>query len=583
MQIVRSSQQIPKSRREPLRVGLLSGLASAVLIACSSLPLVPSIAVADGHQDTRSQLMFNIMIGELAGRRGQLNVATEAYMSAAEISDDQRVAERATQLAVWGRRWGDAEMVGNRWLSLAPESAEAHEMLAQVYLQTDQANRATEALSSFIKHSSDSKTAIDEVVLTLMRDADRARSLDIMANLASKHSGEVEIIVAQARMALSMATTMGAREDALKHAQAALAIDPNNGGALLVKAQALGAMGKPEEGIVDIRKALEGDEPNVELRLGFAQLLVDAGRHDDASEQLDILYQQAGSTNPDLLLNIGLLALESKRSEAAIRYLEALLGTGEHTDQAHFYLARLRDQQQEYAIAIEHYSEVRDENLYIPAQLRSAELYGLIGELDTGRQRIQALKNVITNQALLPQVITTEARMLQDADDGAEAINILSEGLLSFPDSGELLYARALTADANNDSAMLRSDLSRLIEVEPDNAHAMNALGYHLADNNIELERATVLIERAHQLIPNDAAIMDSLGWVRYKTGDHAAALDYLKQAYELLPDPEIAAHLGEVMWILGDQDEAQELWNKALVESPEHPKLKQAMERFIQ
>lgn len=579
MRIVRSSEQIPKPRREPLRVRLLSGAASVVLIGCSTLPVVPSVAVADGHEDTRSQLMFNIMIGELAGRRGQLNVATEAYMSAAELSDDQRVAERATQLAVWGRRWDDAEMVGNRWVSLAPENAEAHEMLAQIYLQTGQVNRATVALSKFITYSADSKTAIDEVVLTLMREADRARSLEIMASLASKHSGEIEIIVAQARMALSM----GAREDALRHAQAALVLDPNNGSALLLKAQALGAMGKPEEGIADIRKALDGDEPNIELRLGFAQLLVDAGRHDDASEQLEILYQQAGNTNPDLLLNIGLLAVESKRSDAAIRYLEALLSTGEHSDQAHFYLGRIRDQQQEYATAIEHYSEVRDENLYIPAQLRSAELYGLIGELDVGRQRINSLKNVISNQAVLPQIITTEARMLQDAGDGAEAINILSEGLASFPDSGELLYSRALTADANNDSEMLRSDLGRLIEVEPDNAHAMNALGYHLADNDLELERAIELIERAHQLIPNDAAIIDSMGWVRYKAGDNAAALEFLKQAYELLPDPEIAAHLGEVMWVSGDKDEARELWNKALVESPEHPKLKQAMERFIQ
>ncbi len=574
MRIVRSSEQIAK----PLRGGLLTGAVSIVLVVCSSL-IAPSLAVADNHVDTRGQVMFNILIGELAGRRGQLNVATDAYMTAAELTDDSRVAERATQLAVWGRRWGDAEMVGNRWLSLAPENADANQLLAQIYLETNQTNRATEALSRFITHSPDSKTAIDEVVLTLMREADRARSLAIMENLANKHSDEIEIKVAQARMALSL----GEREEALKQANAALVLDPNNGSALLVKAQALGAMGKPEEGIAAIRKALDADEPNLELRLGFAQLLVDAGRHDDASEQLEVIYQQAGTTNPDLLLNIGLLALESKRSDAAIRYLEALLTTGEHTDQAHFYLGRISDQQQEYANAIQHYSEVRDENLYIPAQLRSAELFGIIGELDEGRKRIQSLKNVISNQAVLPQVITTEARMLQDAGDGQEAINILSAGLKDFPDSGELLYSRALTADANNDSAMLRSDLTRLIEIEPDNAHAMNALGYHLADNDIELERAVQLIERAHQLIPNDAAIIDSMGWVQYKIGDNDAALKYLKQAYELLPDPEIAAHLGEVMWVTGAQDEARELWNKALVESPEHAKLKQAMERFIQ
>jgi len=130
---------------------------------------------------------------------------------------------------------------------------------------------------------------------------------------------------------------------------------------------------------------------------------------------------------------------------------------------------------------------------------------------------------------------------------------------------------------------MLRKDLTRLIEIEPDNAHAMNALGYHLADNDLEIERAAQLIERAHELIPDDAAIMDSMGWVRYKQGNNEAALGFLKRAYELLPDPEIAAHLGEVMWVSGNQSAARELWDKALAEAPDHPKLKDAMERFIQ
>jgi len=580
MPIVRSRK--PKTQ-QALSARLRSACVSFVLVAGSYLPFTPSFAqadnLADHYWDMRSELMFDILIGELAGRRGQLDVATESYMRAAQLSDDSRVAERATQLAVWGRRWDDAEMVGNRWVSLSPKNVDAHKLLAQVYLQSNQVNRATRALSSFIEYSTDSKTAIDEVVLTLMREADRARSLQIMQSLAAKHPAEIEILVAQARMALSM----NDREGALMHADAALKLDPNNGSALLVKAQSLGSMGKPEEGIAQIRAALNNDEPNIELRLGFAQLLVDAGRHDEASEQLEILFQQTGSTNPDLLLNIGLLALESRRSEAAVRYLETLLGTGEHNDQAHFYLGRLYDQQQKYRIAIQHYLEVRDENLYIPAQLRAAELYGTVGEIDLGRQRIQALKNVINVPSVLPQVIATEARMVQDSGDGAEAIAILSEGLKDFPDSGELLYARALTADENNNPGMLRSDLGRLIEIEPDNAHAMNALGYHLADNDLEIERAVKLIERAFELIPNDAAIMDSMGWVRYKQGDNQAALEFLSRAYELLPDPEIAAHLGEVMWVSGDQQAARVLWDKALLEAPDHPKLVKAMERFIQ
>lgn len=575
MRIVRPTQHKAKSRYNRL----FAGLTGAALIGLLSVPLSPSSALAQAHPNERSQLMFDILIGELAGRRGQLDVATDSYLRAAYQSDDQRVAKRATQLAVWGRRWVDAQDVGNRWLSLAPQSTEPHELLAQVYLQTNQTEKATTSLSRLITLSDDKKTAIDEVVLTLMRDADRARALKILSALSAQHTNQIEIIIAQARMALSM----GAREEALEGAQAALELDPDNGSALLLKAQALGSMGKPAEGFDDIRAALEKDALNIELRLGFAQLLVDAGRHADASEQLEILFQQTGDSQPELLLSMGLLALESKRSDAAIRYLEALLAVDQQNDQAHFYLGRIRDEQKEYAEAIKHYEQVRAENLYFPSQLRSAELHASIGELEIGRERLQALKRVVSNQELHPQIIATEARMVKQSGDVSAAIDVLSDGLKRFPTSGELLYARALTAEANNDPGMLRSDLNTLIRVEPDNAHAMNALGYHLADNNIELERARELLERAYELIPDDAAIMDSLGWLRYRQGDFNAALDLLQKAYDILPDPEIAAHLGEVLWILGDQLAARKLWDKAILDAPDHTKLKQAIERFVQ
>lgn len=575
MRIVRSTQHKAKSRCDRL----LAGVASAALISLFTLLLTPSMAQAQAHPNERSQLMFDILIGELAGRRGQLDVATDSYLRAAYQSDDQRVAKRATQLAVWGRRWVDAEEIGNRWLLLAPQSSEPHELLAQIYLQTNQTEKATTSLSRLITLSDDKKTTIDEVVLTLMRESDRARALKILSALSTQHTDQIEIIIAQARMALST----GAREDALEGAQAALELDPNNGSALLLKAQALGSMGKPGEGFDDIRAALEKDALNIELRLGFAQLLVDAGRHADASEQLEILFQQTGDSQPELLLSMGLLALESKRSDAAIRYLEALLAVDQQNDQAHFYLGRIRDEQKEYAEAIKHYERVRVENLYFPSQLRSAELHASIGDLEKGRERLQSLKRVATNQELHPQIIATEARMVKQSGDVPAAIDVLSEGLKRFPTSGELLYARALTAEANNDPEMLRRDLNTLISVDPENAHAMNALGYHLADNNIELDRARELLERANELIPDDAAIMDSLGWLRYRQGEFDAALELLQKAYDLLPDPEIAAHLGEVLWTLGDQLAARKLWDKAILDAPDHIKLKQAIERFVQ
>jgi len=159
----------------------------------------------------------------------------------------------------------------------------------------------------------------------------------------------------------------------------------------------------------------------------------------------------------------------------------------------------------------------------------------------------------------------------------------LSEGLTRFPDNAEILYARALAADRAGDPSMLETDLSRLIQLEPDNAHALNALGYHFADNNIRLDEAAEYLEKAIQLEPNDAAIMDSLGWLRYRQGNYSEAADLLQKAYTLFPDGEIAAHLGEVLWVDGREPEARQVWEKALVVTPDHELILQVMQKYIE
>jgi Flp pilus assembly protein TadD len=208
-------------------------------------------------------------------------------------------------------------------------------------------------------------------------------------------------------------------------------------------------------------------------------------------------------------------------------------------------------------------------------------LVGISGDVEQGRERLRSMASSLEDQAMRPRLITAESRMLQTAGQANEAVLVLTEGLAEIPDNEDLLYARALAANAADDINLMMADLNRLIEKDPDNAHALNALGYHLADSNVELDRAEELLVKANQLLPDDPAIMDSLGWLRYRQGRFDEAITLLKAAYAMFPDAEIAAHLGEALWLNGNEQEARKLIEEALVESPDDERLIQVMKQY--
>jgi len=566
---------------------LSSMIVPGVLIGCAAGPMVSNQAIAQDqvsvqqvqHTDERAELMYELLIAELAGRRGYLDVATEGYLKAAKRTDDTRVAERATKLAVWGAQWEQAQQAANRWLELEPDSSEARELLAQILMRSDQPEGAAlEQFVNLVENAEDRAVVLNDIYVLMSREQDRPAALATLKGLQSHFPEELEAHLGVARFLLQQ----NDRDAALVAVEQALDLNAEHGESLLMRAQILSEQGKPAEGMDEIKQALQNDQDNVNLRIGYARLLAGAGRYTEASAELEYLFKHAQG-NSDVLLSIGLLALDSKRTDAAKRYLEALLETGDHRDQAHYYLARIDDQQQAFADAIKHYESVGEGELFLSAQLRSAELYAATGQLDVGIERVRSLSALLPDPAMQPMLITTESRMLQDAGRDTDAVGVLSDGLEKYPLNAELLYARALASDRTGDTETLMSDLTMLIEAEPDNASALNALGYFLADGNQRLDEAEVHLEKAISLRPDDPAIMDSLGWLRFRQGNSEAAKRLLERAYELLPDGEIAAHLGEVLWVSGDKTGARSIWNKALLDAPEHDKLNNTVERLTQ
>ena len=569
-----------------------SALLPMLLLGCSSLPLTPGTALAqtaDAPSDIAtkeqsemdSQLMFELMIAELAGRRGQLDVAMAGYLRAAEASDDPRVSERATQLAMFGRQWAEAENAARRWRELDPESKEAPGFLGQALLRQDKIDEASglykQLLAQVPADSDERRQLLRDIQFELQQNENPAASVSVMQTLVDSYPDEVEGQLGLARAHITNSDT----DAALVATAQALQVEPADTDALLMRAQILAGTGEPDEAFTLLESALTENPDNTALRLGFAQLLVEGGRYEELDGELARIFDES-TDNPDTLLTISLLAIDARRLEQARTFLEALLDSGEYPDQANFYLARISDDQKEYEQAIAFYDAVGEGDLQFNSLTRAAELSALAGDLEEGRSRLRELSLMAINPALQPRLVTTESRMLQNANQPDEAVSVLNEGLEEFPENQDLLYARALAAHSAGDDTMMIDDLNRVIELDPGNAHALNALGYHFVDENIELDKAEELLVKANELLPDDPAIMDSLGWLRFRQARYEEAIELLRDAYTLFPDPEIAAHLVEALWMNGAHGEARELIEQALKSSPDDERLLTVQENVI-
>jgi tetratricopeptide (TPR) repeat protein len=229
--------------------------------------------------------------------------------------------------------------------------------------------------------------------------------------------------------------------------------------------------------------------------------------------------------------------------------------------------------------AIEAYEQVSGGDHVLDAQLRLAELWGRLGQIQRGREHLQRLRK--KNPSMAVELYEGEARMLRRLGENEAAIAVYEQGLKEFPDNRDLKYGRALLGEKLNRLDILEQELREILGKNPDDVHALNALGYTLADRTERLDEALGYIQRAYAMKPDEPAILDSMGWIHYRLGKLDVAVDYLRKALKALFDPEIAAHLGEVLWVKGEKDEAREVWQRASKAFPDNDILNNVIERF--
>lgn len=523
------------------------------------------------------ELLYYLLAAELAGQRGRLDIAVPYYLKAAQLSRDPEVVERATRIAVYARDDASALAAARLWAELRPEDAEAQQVLAALLLRAGKVDEAIPHLERVLSQDGQNgHTGYMLITSLLSKEKDKQVAMQAMQKLIATRRDRPEALYAYARLGM----LVGSLHEAEQAIDEALTLKPDWTEALVLKANILLRQGKDQEALGFLRQAVEDHPDAIALRLIYARKLVDEKQYEAAREQFEILLEHKPDA-PDALYALGLLNLQMHQPDAARPYFERLIELGKRVEEAWFYLGQAAEMRKQPEEAMRYYSEVRKGEHYVDAEIRIAVLLAEQGDIDAARERLQNVSATTLDTEL--RLFLAEGEILVKADRLSEALEVYNMALQQIPDNPDLLYARALVYEKLDRIDAAVADLERIVAKAPDNPQALNALGYTLVDKTDRIEEGLAYIEKALKLKPDDAAILDSKGWALYRLGRHREALRYLQQAFDKLNDPEIAAHLGEVLWVLGDRDRARKVWEKARRETPHDKVLLNVIQRFAQ
>jgi tetratricopeptide (TPR) repeat protein len=543
-----------------------------------TVPAQPVIPPLDLHytpgQGLTEDVLYALLLAELAGQRGQVDVALDEYLQLAHALPDPRVAERATRIAIYAHDEAHALEAAQRWVFLEPENLEAQQVLAAILIQ---ANRVEEALDHLeIVLNSPLGTSSQRtwaVANTLSRQDDKRAAMDVMDKLLARHERNPDALFAYALLALRA----GDMDKARAAMEEVIDSEPRNLGVI---GAYLGVLQKQGQGAIAISWLEEvlNQRPKLDdLRLLYARMLAEARRYDDARKQFERV-EKSQPKNADVHYALGLIALEANQTGTARRHFHKLITLDGHSDDGRFYLGQIAELQKDYAGAAEWYRSVKAGENRFDAQMRVALMLARQNKVPEAQKALHAIPAENDEQRL--RLVRAEAELLTEVGQYDQAM-LIYDRLLQDSEDSELLYARAMLAEKMGKLDQLERDLRHVLEQDPNNAQALNALGYTLADRTSRYDEAHDLIKKALELSPNDFYILDSMGWVLYRLGRWDEAVDFLKRAHTLRHDPEVAAHLGEVLWVKGDKAEARAIWKAALKTAPEDKTLKTVIDRF--
>jgi tetratricopeptide (TPR) repeat protein len=523
------------------------------------------------------EILYNLLLGEIAGQRGQIGVAAATLGEVAQQTRDPRVAERATLAALYAKRYDEALQSARLWTELRPHDTEAREALITTLLELDRAAEAKEHFQTLFA-AEETRRNLDQAYLraaaVLGRTSNRAAAIDVMQSLVALNPR-----LASAHFAMAHLMVRGGDlEKALVSADAALKQRPDWEEAALFKARILLSQKEPQKARAFYEAFLNDNRGANHVRLNYARFLVDQKEWQKALEEFKRVADNVPD-DADTIYAVGLLSLQNNRLDEADKYLKRALELRPQNDQARLYLGQVAEQRKQYGAAIDWYLQIKEGEYYFEAQARLGVVMARQGDLARARRHLDGIQ--AQNDSQRVQVALAHEQILRDARQFSEAIEMLNAAIQTVPGDKDLLYARALIAEKLNQLDVAERDLREILKQDPKNVNALNALGYTLTDRTTRYDEAHELLQQAMELKPEDAFIMDSMGWLQYRLGNTAEALKYLRRALEIRNDAEIAAHLGEVLWVMGDRHEAESVWDRALRETPDNEALNGVIKKF--
>lgn len=538
-------------------------------------------AAARASPPLTAELVYRILVGDIALQRGAPALAARAYFEAARDAQDAQLARRATEVALFARQRDLALEAARLWAKLDPAADRARQMVATLSLPGSGGDLKAELERVLAEAGADAKTLGDAFVQlnqALSAQTDKTVVYRLIVELAKPYPS-----VAEAHYAVALAGFNTGMSDleiaavALREADRALELRPGWERAALMKGDILAKTSA--EGAIRYLNSFLASAPESRAATGaLAQLYVEQKRFGEARGLFERLLEDDKSDR-DIQFAIAAISVQMKDYTTAERMFEELRSAGVDASSVAFYLGQIAEETKRYDEAIARYREVSEGERAWIASLRIATVLAKKGDLAAARRYLASLKP--EGREHTAELHQADAQLLRDAGDYKEAYAVLTSALDADPNSAELIYDVAMVAEKLDRLDEVESRLTRLIELKPDNPQALNALGYTLVDRTPRTAEGLKLIEKALTLAPEDPSILDSMGWAHFRMGNLGDSEKFLRRALADRPDPEIAAHLGEVLWAKGERDHARQVWQSQLKETPDNALLLETVRRL--
>lgn len=511
-----------------------------------------------------AEFVYKYLLGEVAAQRGEFVLAGQLFLDLAKQTRNPLLAERATQASVMARVPQLAVPSAALWAELAPDSTQAAEAASQMYIANNELKKAIPQIQKVLTKDEVRPHAFMELNALMSKVADKQEVLETIQFLAKPYGS-----LAEAHFAIAQAAYF-AHNETLMESELMQASNLRPGWEIpaQMRGQVLNER-DPNLAVAYYRDFLKKNPDADQIRLLLARTLLNQKNGKEAKAEFTTLAEKH-KNNPEMNAIVGLLALDAKEYAFADQYMQQALNSGfNDPGKLYFNLGRSAAEQKDDARALMWLDKIGPGEQHLPARLAAANIIARTQGVDKAITMLDEVDGLTLEQQTL--VIQTEASLLNQAKRYQDAYQLLEKAVKNLPNNPDLMYDHALSAERVGKFEVMEQALYKIIKMKPESAAAYNALGYSYADRNIKLMEAKNLIETAVKLAPDDHYILDSLGWVYYRMGDLQHANERLRDAYAIHQDPEIAAHLAEVLWKQGQRDEAQRILNSALQAHPDN------------